>query len=77
MDGRVMQGDQILSVNGEDTRHASQEAVAAMLKCARKPVLLELGRLKAASWISSRLTSKASQVGFCDRIRACSGDRPV
>ncbi|MED6275007.1 hypothetical protein CHARACLAT_022083 [Characodon lateralis] len=62
MDGRVMQGDQILSVNGEDTRHVSQEAVAAMLKCARKPVLLELGRLKAASWISSRLTSKASQM---------------
>ncbi|KAK5604887.1 hypothetical protein CRENBAI_008146 [Crenichthys baileyi] len=62
LDGRLMQGDQILLVNGEDTRHASQEAVAAMLKCARKPVLLELGRLKAASWISSRLTSKASQM---------------
>ncbi|KAM4738921.1 inaD-like protein [Anableps anableps] len=54
LDGRLMQGDQILSVDGEETRHASQEAVAAMLKCARGPVLLELGRLKAASWISSR-----------------------
>lgn len=32
LDGRLMQGDQILSVNGEDTRHASQEAVAAILK---------------------------------------------
>lgn len=32
LDGRLMQGDQILSVNSEDTRHASQEAVAAMLK---------------------------------------------
>uniref|UniRef100_A0A1A8P945 InaD-like n=1 Tax=Nothobranchius rachovii TaxID=451742 RepID=A0A1A8P945_9TELE len=62
LDGRLMQGDQILSVNGDDTRHASQEAVAAMLKCVRGPVLLELGRLKASSWISSRHSSQASQV---------------
>lgn len=32
LDGRLMQGDQILSVDGEDTRRASQEGVAAMLK---------------------------------------------
>lgn len=32
LDGRLMQGDQILSVNSEDTRHASQETVAAVLK---------------------------------------------
>ncbi|MEQ2211554.1 hypothetical protein XENOCAPTIV_006551, partial [Xenoophorus captivus] len=31
-DGRLMQGDQILSVNGEDVRSATQEAVAAQLK---------------------------------------------
>ncbi|TKC47841.1 hypothetical protein EI555_013921 [Monodon monoceros] len=31
-DGRLMQGDQILMVNGEDVRHATQEAVAALLK---------------------------------------------
>ena len=30
-DGRLMQGDQILMVNGEDVRHATQEAVAALL----------------------------------------------
>ncbi|XP_026202277.1 inaD-like protein [Anabas testudineus] len=62
LDGRLMQGDQILSVNGDDTRHASQETVAAILKCARGPVLLELGRLKAASWISSRHNSQGSQM---------------
>ncbi|XP_038554578.1 inaD-like protein isoform X2 [Micropterus salmoides] len=62
LDGRLMQGDQILSVNGDDTKHASQEAVAAILKCARGPVLLELGRLKAASWISSRRNSQGSQM---------------
>lgn len=31
-DGQLMQGDQILSVNGEDVRSATQEAVAALLK---------------------------------------------
>ncbi|XP_051803442.1 inaD-like protein [Acanthochromis polyacanthus] len=62
LDGRLMQGDQILSVNGDDTRHSSQEAVAAILKCVRGPVLLELGRLKAASWISSRRNSQGSQM---------------
>ncbi|XP_071059059.1 inaD-like protein isoform X2 [Pseudochaenichthys georgianus] len=62
LDGRLMQGDQILSVKGEDTRHASQETVAAILKCARGLVLLELGRLKAASWITSRLNSQGSQM---------------
>lgn len=31
-DGQLMQGDQILSVNGEDVRTATQEAMAALLK---------------------------------------------
>ncbi|XP_016131600.1 inaD-like protein [Sinocyclocheilus grahami] len=62
LDGRLMQGDQILSVDEEDMRQASQETVAAILKCARGKVLLELGRLKAASWISSRRTSQGSQM---------------
>eukprot|EP00063_Salmo_salar_P030205 XP_014005040.1 PREDICTED: multiple PDZ domain protein-like isoform X2 [Salmo salar] len=62
LDGRLMQGDQIISVNGDDMRSASQETVAAILKCARGVVLLELGRLKAASWISSRRTSQGSQM---------------
>ncbi|XP_022614755.1 inaD-like protein [Seriola dumerili] len=62
LDGRLMQGDQILSVNGDDTRHASQETVACILKCARGQVHLELGRLKAASWISSRRNSQGSQM---------------
>jgi InaD-like protein len=32
LDGRLIRGDQILSVNGEDMRHASQETVATILK---------------------------------------------
>ncbi|KAM9461866.1 inaD-like protein isoform 3-T4 [Clarias gariepinus] len=66
VDGRLMQGDQILSVDGEDMRRASQETVAAVLKCARGMVQLELGRLKAASWISSRRTSQGSQSHACN-----------
>ena len=31
-DGRLMQGDQILTVNGEDMRNATQEDAAACLK---------------------------------------------
>ncbi|XP_044286198.1 inaD-like protein [Varanus komodoensis] len=62
LDGRLIQGDQILSVNGEDVRHASQEVVATILKCAQGLVHLEIGRLKAGSWLSSRKTSQNSQI---------------
>ena len=31
-DGRLMQGDQILAVNGEDMRNATQEYAAGVLK---------------------------------------------
>uniref|UniRef100_A0A8B9D0G5 InaD-like protein n=1 Tax=Anser brachyrhynchus TaxID=132585 RepID=A0A8B9D0G5_9AVES len=62
LDGRLIQGDQILSVNGEDMRNASQETVATILKCAQGLVHLELGRLRAGSWLSARKTSQNSQV---------------
>nr|XP_023440004.2 inaD-like protein isoform X3 [Dasypus novemcinctus] len=61
LDGRLIQGDQILSVNGEDMRNASQETVATILKCAQGLVQLEIGRLQAGSWSSSRKTSHNSQ----------------
>nr|KAF6444731.1 PATJ crumbs cell polarity complex component [Molossus molossus] len=61
LDGRLIQGDQILSVNGEDVRNASQETVATILKCAQGLVQLEIGRLRAGSWTSSRKTSQNSQ----------------
>ncbi|NXP46505.1 INADL protein, partial [Heliornis fulica] len=60
LDGRLIQGDQILAVNGEDMRNASQETVATILKCAQGLVHLELGRLRAGSWLS-RKTSQTSQ----------------
>uniref|UniRef100_A0A2R9A5E9 Multiple PDZ domain protein n=1 Tax=Pan paniscus TaxID=9597 RepID=A0A2R9A5E9_PANPA len=39
-DGRLMQGDQILMVNGEDVRNATQEAVAALLKVKNAKIFL-------------------------------------
>ncbi|XP_078532022.1 multiple PDZ domain protein isoform X5 [Lissotriton helveticus] len=60
-DGRLMQGDQILSVNGEDVRNATQEAVAALLKCSLGTVRLEVGRIKAGPFHSERRTSQSSQ----------------
>uniref|UniRef100_A0A452GPY2 Multiple PDZ domain protein n=1 Tax=Gopherus agassizii TaxID=38772 RepID=A0A452GPY2_9SAUR len=64
-DGRLMQGDQILTVNGEDVRNANQEAVAALLKCSLGIVRLEVGRIKAGPFHSERRPSQSSQV--CNR----------
>ncbi|XP_071437695.1 multiple PDZ domain protein isoform X6 [Pithys albifrons albifrons] len=61
-DGRLMQGDQILTVNGEDVRNTNQEAVAALLKCSLGTVRLEVGRIKAGPFHSERRTSQSSQV---------------
>jgi len=48
-DGRLMQGDQILNVNGSDLRTASQEQAAALLKTAMGKIDLKIGRLKAGA----------------------------
>ncbi|XP_051019673.1 multiple PDZ domain protein isoform X2 [Acomys russatus] len=61
-DGRLMQGDQILMVNGEDVRNATQEAVAALLKCSLGTVTLEVGRIKSGPFHSERRPSQSSQV---------------
>eukprot|EP00102_Acyrthosiphon_pisum_P012560 XP_008181774.2 PREDICTED: multiple PDZ domain protein isoform X5 [Acyrthosiphon pisum] len=53
VDGRLMKGDQILAVNGQDLRNASQEEAAAVLKTATGRVTLKMGRLKARSSTSS------------------------
>ncbi|XP_070196024.1 multiple PDZ domain protein-like isoform X6 [Littorina saxatilis] len=56
-DGRLMQGDQILAVNGEDMRSATQEYAAGVLKTLMGKVSLTVGRLKAGSRTSSRKNS--------------------
>lgn len=47
VDGRLMKGDQILSVMGQDLKNATQEEAAAVLKLATGKVSIKLGRLKA------------------------------
>ncbi|XP_036917857.1 multiple PDZ domain protein isoform X2 [Sturnira hondurensis] len=64
-DGRLMQGDQILMVNGEDVHNATQEAVAALLKCSLGTVTLEVGRIKAGPFHSERRPSQSSQMSEC------------
>uniref|UniRef100_A0A673TZC0 Multiple PDZ domain protein n=1 Tax=Suricata suricatta TaxID=37032 RepID=A0A673TZC0_SURSU len=61
-DGRLVQGDQILAVNGEDVRNATQESVAALLKCSLGTVTLEVGRIKAGPFHSERRPSQSSQM---------------
>uniref|UniRef100_A0A8C7UVP2 Multiple PDZ domain crumbs cell polarity complex component n=1 Tax=Oncorhynchus mykiss TaxID=8022 RepID=A0A8C7UVP2_ONCMY len=64
-DGRLMQGDQILSVNKEDVRNATQELVAELLKCGVGPIVMEVGRFKAGPFHSERRFSQNSQVSSC------------
>ncbi|XP_070973449.1 multiple PDZ domain protein-like [Oncorhynchus clarkii lewisi] len=48
-DGRLFLGDQILSVNREDVRTATQEHVTSLLQsCSSGTVILEIARFKAA-----------------------------
>ncbi|XP_067003384.2 multiple PDZ domain protein isoform X1 [Anabrus simplex] len=63
-DGRLMKGDQILAVNGQDLKGATQEEAAAVLKTATGKVSMKLGRLKAGSRRSSSSgnTDRASNV---------------
>lgn len=60
-DGRLMQGDQILSVNGEDVRSATQEAVAALLKVPR-PVAERHTWCDVCRTIKRKITSAVSCV---------------
>ncbi|KAG7458875.1 hypothetical protein MATL_G00225250 [Megalops atlanticus] len=62
VDGRLTQGDQILSVNGEDVRAATQETVATMLKCCAGTLNLEVARFKAGPCHSERSLSVCSQI---------------
>lgn len=55
-DGQLMQGDQILSVNGEDLRSATQEATAALLKVELTP---------PSSPFNSTQTAAKQSVGLC------------
>lgn len=54
VDGRLMQGDQILMVNGEDVCNVIQEVVVVLLKCFLGIVILEVGRIKVGLFYLER-----------------------
>ena len=49
LDGRLVQGDQIISVNGSDLRNASQEEAAPVLKNAQGRIAMVVRRLKVGN----------------------------
>jgi len=49
MDGRLVQGDQIISVNGNDLKNASQEEAAPILKMAQGRITMCVRRLKVGN----------------------------
>ncbi|XP_013421813.1 multiple PDZ domain protein isoform X5 [Lingula anatina] len=59
-DGRLMQGDQILSVNDDNMRNATQDHAATVLKTIMGKVTLTIGRLKTGSRAGSTIGSRAS-----------------
>nr|XP_061816193.1 multiple PDZ domain protein-like [Nerophis lumbriciformis] len=77
-DGRLMQGDQILTVNSEDVRSATQEAVAALLKCCVGSLKMDVGRFKAGPFHSERRLSQSSQIGepSSSKVTSDSGSGP-
>ncbi len=48
-DGRLVQGDQILSVNGHDLTNSSQEEAAPVLKMAQGRIVMHVRRLKVGN----------------------------
>ena len=48
-DGRLVQGDQILCVNGHDLTESSQEQAAPVLKMAQGKLVMQVRRLKVGN----------------------------
>ncbi|KAM3623165.1 uncharacterized protein V6R79_007867 [Siganus canaliculatus] len=69
-DGRLLLGDQILSINGEDVRAASQEYSQALLQNCDGAVHLEVARFKAGPQCSQQSQSEDSD---CSTLTPSSG----
>ncbi|XP_029950360.1 multiple PDZ domain protein [Salarias fasciatus] len=69
-DGRLLLGDQILSINGEDVRAASQEHAKTLLQSCSGHVQLEVARFKAGVQYSQRSQSEDSD---CSTLTPSSG----
>ncbi|KAK2816966.1 hypothetical protein Q5P01_025157 [Channa striata] len=81
-DGRLLLGDQILSINGEDVRAASQEHAQMLLQNCSGAVHLEVARFKAGVTYSQRsqeyfkLCFIQSEDSDCSTLTPLSGCEP-
>uniref|UniRef100_T1JLQ1 PDZ domain-containing protein n=1 Tax=Strigamia maritima TaxID=126957 RepID=T1JLQ1_STRMM len=75
-DGRLIQGDQIISVNGHDLKNAMQEQAAAILKTSMGRIHMKVGRLKV---VPHRTTngSTGKPNGTSDGCKTIALDRGV
>ncbi|KAK3933302.1 Multiple PDZ domain protein [Frankliniella fusca] len=74
-DGRLMKGDMIVSVNGQDLKSASQEEAAAVLKTALGKVTIKVGRIKTGKIkcpTSHLITKRRSELQGCMLRYNCS-----
>ncbi|XP_059192636.1 multiple PDZ domain protein [Centropristis striata] len=69
-DGRLLPGDQILSINGEDVRAASQEHALKLLQSCSGSVHLEVARFKAGMQYPQQSQSEESD---CSTLTPSSG----
>ncbi|XP_056222966.1 multiple PDZ domain protein isoform X1 [Seriola aureovittata] len=70
-DGRLLLGDQILSINGEDVRAASQEHAQKLLQSCSGVVHLEVARFKAGVQYSHGSQSEDSDCSTLTPSRGC------
>ncbi|XP_028255519.1 multiple PDZ domain protein [Parambassis ranga] len=70
-DGRLLLGDQILSINGEDVRAATQEYAQELLQSCSGAVHLEVARFKAGVQYSQRSQSEDSDCSTLTPSSVC------
>ncbi|XP_068583086.1 multiple PDZ domain protein isoform X2 [Cebidichthys violaceus] len=70
-DGRLLLGDQILSINGEDVRAASQEHAHKLLQSCSGAVHLEVARFKAGLQYSQQSQSEDSDCSTLTHSSGC------
>ncbi|XP_030643551.1 multiple PDZ domain protein [Chanos chanos] len=64
VDGRLLLGDQILSINGEDIRAATQDYATGLLQACRETVVLEVARFRAGQCYPYRCQGVTDCVGM-------------
>ena len=66
-DGRLVQGDQILAVNGNDLTNSSQEEAAPVLKMAQGKILMQVRRLRVGNRRHQQQQQQSKEDGQGDK----------